>query len=470
MSEEDSIKKTKKRMNMFVYSIIMLIVFLFVFLVIHLFIGRFLTHNIYNYPFGKDLISEAILAVLVFIVMLLWHNSYVFTAEHEGLGKSLKYGRYYFIVGTFFLLFTGLLSGGLANWHGVINLLLFCFLIGMYEEFLCRGWLLNEFLERYGDSAKGAWLSIIASGVIFGLLHTINIYTGGMSVSGAIVQVFSATASGIVFGVIYYKSKNIWSVVLLHGFWDFCLMVSGNAPVTSFTTSIDSSAIISFIFGLLLAIVELCVIVPYFKINEKPHKEKTLLWTILPSVLYVVVFFTYVGVIMVSGNTGKAYKFDNIRINEYSVSSNNFTNYKINYKSYDGNNYRYTYYKNNGNLIFKNEFTNYSISIDVENLIDYSIIETDDSYIIAYLDLDNHYDLYLYYNEVLKDSFSNDKSFIHDIKNDFHKYGIINGEIGKIDYLYDNDNDVDYLAVNINDTYYLLEDNNRMGILNRDHS
>ena len=44
----------------------------------------------------------------------------------------------------------------LNNVPGIINIGLLCFLIGIYEEFLLRGWLLNEFLERYFDFEASA--------------------------------------------------------------------------------------------------------------------------------------------------------------------------------------------------------------------------------------------------------------------------------------------------------------------------
>ena len=47
MNNENYIEKpVKKRMNMFAYSIIMLIVFLLVFITIHMFLGKFLSNNI----------------------------------------------------------------------------------------------------------------------------------------------------------------------------------------------------------------------------------------------------------------------------------------------------------------------------------------------------------------------------------------------------------------------------------------
>ncbi len=467
MNEELVKRLEKKRMNMFIYSVIMLVIFVAVFMGIHMYLGNFLEDNITNYPFGDELIGEAILAVLVFIVLLLWKNSYVFTEKHESIGKSLKYGRYYLFTGGFFLVVVGIFSGGLSNWHGLINLLLYCFLIGIYEEFLCRGWLLNEFLERYGDTKKGVWLSIVASGVIFGLLHTINIYTAGMDIPGVIVQVCGAAASGVLFGAIYYKTKNIWSVVLLHGFWDFSLLLASNTPAMSFSPTVQSNVFVNLIFGLLLAFIELLAVRPFIKIDEEPTKGSLIKWSIIPCILYLITFFTFAIVSTKTSDFSKEYKFDNININEYSVSSNNFSKYNINYKGFD-NTYRFTLYNNNSKLELKNDTTNYSINFDTTALIDYSIIETDDSYIIGFLDLDKNYDLFLYYNIIDKDNLTNTDMFLNSIRDGFNRYGIINGEVGTIDYLYDNDNDRDYLAVNINNTYYLLKDNNKMSILNRD--
>ena len=195
--------QNKKRVNIYVYSILMFVLFVFTFFVIHVYLSPLLYVNISENVFSMDIIFEAILAVLAFIVMLFWKNSYVFTQENEKFISSLKYGWFYLIIGGFFgLIF---MLPALNNVPGIINIGLLCFLIGIYEEFLLRGWLLNEFLERYGNTKKGVWISIITSGIIFGLVHFINIASNGLATT--FTQVLSASASGIVFGFIYYKTR-----------------------------------------------------------------------------------------------------------------------------------------------------------------------------------------------------------------------------------------------------------------------
>ena len=165
----------KERMNIYLFSILMFIVFVATFYLVHVYLSGFFFSNVFSNMHTYDIIGESILAILAFIVLLFWKNSYVFTQKQEKFISSLRYGWFYLIMGLIFFLLYGGTSMG--NIPGVINTAIFALLVGIYEEFLCRGWLLNEFLERYGETKKGVWISIIASGVIFGLIHFINVST-----------------------------------------------------------------------------------------------------------------------------------------------------------------------------------------------------------------------------------------------------------------------------------------------------
>ena len=86
----------KKRMNIVLYTLIMLAKFLFVTeFIIYGYGGSLLYDSISNYPQGKLVISETILAVMVLIVMLLFKNSYVFTQKKESLKTGLFYGLFF---------------------------------------------------------------------------------------------------------------------------------------------------------------------------------------------------------------------------------------------------------------------------------------------------------------------------------------------------------------------------------------
>ena len=203
-------ENNKKRPNIIFYTVYMTIMFLAITLgIIWGFGSSFFMRAISYYPNGTLVIGEAILAALVLIVMLIFKNGYVFSQKKEPLKVGLKYGMFYIILGTLFVVVFGIGGEGLKNPYSVANTIVGCLLIGITEEFLCRGWLLNEFLERFGDTKKGIWYSIIISGFIFGIIHLMNIYTDGQNVITTVLQTINEAGSGIVFGIIYYKTRNI---------------------------------------------------------------------------------------------------------------------------------------------------------------------------------------------------------------------------------------------------------------------
>lgn len=483
--------RSKKRPNIILYTIFMIIVFL---VITELIIWRYGSDLIFNaitkYPQGNLVIIEAILASLVLIVMLLFKNSYVFTQKREKFSKSLFYGLYYIIGAVIFILLYGVFLGGFKGGLSIINLIVGCFFLGVAEEFLCRGWLLNEFLERFGDTKKGVWYSIIISGIIFGLIHLGNIYTMGQDVPTTIMQVISAAGTGIVFGLIYYKTKNIWSVIILHGLWDFSVFLTQIAPVTSTMETIPKFSIIGAFFSILMVGAELLNIIPYIKnIDSEPKKGSIILFSSVGIGLFIL--FTLMSG-MANMNFGEQYDFDNINISNYSVTRDNYEEYFIEYtkpiitnnsllENGDENdlniiesnitseeNYSFKLTKNdNNNLVFTNLNTNYSIELECESLYDYIIMEENEYYILGYVDYTNSANPFLNYVYINKDEISNDNNFMDSIQNGIKKYLL--SEKSELLILNDRNNNISYLgAYNVDYGYYLLVSENKMAILNRD--
>ena len=89
------------------------------------------------YKYGNEILGEIFYAILVLIVMLLFHNSYVFTNRQEKLGKSLLYA--FPLIGFSVFVFTfNVLNLEAVSFQSVIGLLVLCALIGVTEEFLCQ--------------------------------------------------------------------------------------------------------------------------------------------------------------------------------------------------------------------------------------------------------------------------------------------------------------------------------------------
>lgn len=466
----------KKKPNVILYTFLMIIVFLGITeLGIWGYGSNTLIDAISKYPQGSLVLNEAVLASLVLIVMLLFKNSYVFTQPREKFSKGLFYGLYFIIGSTLFTLLYSGLAAFKFNGYTLLNLFVGCFLIGVAEEFLCRGWLLNEFLERYGDSKKGVWYSIIISGIIFGLIHLGNIYTMGQDIPTTISQALSAAGTGVFFGLIYYKTKNIWSVIFLHGFWDFSLFLSKISPVQSTIEMVSSFSIVSLIFVFLSIFAELLNLIPYFKnIDEEPKKSSVIIF----SIVGIILFFVFTLISLSFSNTfGNSYKFDSINIEKYSITKDNYEEYFINFEkvinSEDAENstvekYSFKLSKNDkDNLVFTNLNTNYSVEIECESLYDYIIMEEKDFYVIAYVDYTDNANPFLKYNYIYKNSLSNENSFVDGIKNNYKKYLL--STTSKLRILHDRENNISYVdAYDPDYGDYLLVSEDKMSILNRD--
>lgn len=460
----------KERVNIFLFALGMFILFVLVFLTVHVLLSNFFFETMFSSIHTYDIIGEAILAILAFIVLLFWKNSYVFTQKQEKFLPSLRYGWFYLVMGVLFMLLYG--GSAMNNIPGVINTAIFALLVGIYEEFLCRGWLLNEFLERYGETKKGVWISIIASGVIFGLIHFINVSSSG--VAGTITQVLSASASGILFGFIYYKTKNIWSVVFLHAYWDFTLFLADLAPITEVTMNISATSALAIIGSILLVVSELLVLIPFRKDVDANVKHGTLFgFALLSCVAYFVSFIiTGLGLI---GNIGESYEIGNLEMKEYSITMDNYETYDLNIEvqiadadgSYIPNNYSFSLYKTNSMLTLKNNITNESVDLEYTGLYDYAMYEFNEYFLLAYVDKDDDGNVFLKYHYLYKDELSNESDYLQIVKNSGFKSLISGG--GDLCLLNEKETGLQYLTVDTTDYgYFVLVEKESISILNRD--
>lgn len=82
----------------------------------------------------------------------------------------------------------------------------------LIEEFVFRGILLSS-LEKYGQL-----FAIVTSGILFGLMH------------GDIVAALVASLSGMAFGFIYVKTRNLWVTVSIHAVYNVLAIASSYVP------------------------------------------------------------------------------------------------------------------------------------------------------------------------------------------------------------------------------------------------
>ena len=82
-------------------------------------------------------------------------------------------------------------------------------IVAFYEELLLRGYILNNLMESVGK-----WPALIISALVFTLLHATN---PDFSLVGAI----NILLAGLLLGINYIYTKNLWFGILLHFSWNF---------------------------------------------------------------------------------------------------------------------------------------------------------------------------------------------------------------------------------------------------------
>jgi membrane protease YdiL (CAAX protease family) len=83
-------------------------------------------------------------------------------------------------------------------------------LAALCEETAFRGYLLTRLTDVLGPGRLQVVLAVLASSVLFGLLHT----------EQGPVGVVAATLAGAVFSVLRFRCGTLWAPVLAHGFDD----------------------------------------------------------------------------------------------------------------------------------------------------------------------------------------------------------------------------------------------------------
>jgi membrane protease YdiL (CAAX protease family) len=93
--------------------------------------------------------------------------------------------------------------------------------VGVAEEVMCRGILFGACRDYFGESKKGIYLSVFISAFVFGCWHIGNLLFAPDLVIATVAQVIYATEFGVIFAVIYYRSKSLIPCIILHGLIDF---------------------------------------------------------------------------------------------------------------------------------------------------------------------------------------------------------------------------------------------------------
>jgi membrane protease YdiL (CAAX protease family) len=109
----------------------------------------------------------------------------------------------------------------LGSLSKILLLFISTMLVGIAEEGMYRGFILNNMEKKIGLKK-----ALFYSSILFGLLHSVN-FLAGPTLAQTAAQVLLTSAIGYVFGTIYLQSnKNLPLIMAIHGVYDFLVFSS----------------------------------------------------------------------------------------------------------------------------------------------------------------------------------------------------------------------------------------------------
>ena len=456
----------KKRWKLIGIIILAILLFYGILLVFGSNIAGLLYQTLFYGKYNTMFISEIVILIFALIMLLLGKRLSILKPCGKSIIYGIKRGMPIFVVSliSLFSSLTGILGENL-NIPNLISLIILAITIGMAEEFFFRGFIQGEIVDAYGKSRKQVIISVVVSGVIFGLVHLTNALSG-QDIITTLMQVLQASSLGILLGSIYFITKNIWSVVFLHAFYDFAIMLS---EVNSYKDCINSTDIstVMLIFTLVVSLIYVVIYLVGAYLNlQKRHVNE-----------YIGEEVTDEIIVKDGENATKAKKLVIVAIVLLFLASplipaDEVENFQICYT-----------YENvdiNGEINFAldNEFVlnDVKLYVDDYNLVMESIdgenktvIETleNDIYDIYVYEIDSNYHILLNANEILyygvvnKDSVAVTSEFTSILINSFQKYDV--PEIMDIGKLESNDGVYPLIKSYVSD-YFIIKDDKVMVI------
>lgn len=117
--------------------------------------------------------------------------------------------------------FTAAIIFGLPPVTVLFWVLLNTFFVGLSEEVMFRGVLLQAFRHNLP-----IWPAVLLTSVMFGSVHTLNVFLTG-DLTTAVIQSTAAFLSGLMFIALRLRTGTLWVPIIVHGLWDFATFVLG---------------------------------------------------------------------------------------------------------------------------------------------------------------------------------------------------------------------------------------------------
>lgn len=199
------------------------------------------------------------------------------TPSFKGVGFALRKSAYLlgltFVVGMsglamLFAQGTGMVQG----WYWqLVQAILLCVVVGLFEESLFRGIILSGLLAYGAKTRSGVMRAAIISSLIFGFVHVLPFFLYGQVTTipafmQALFKTLGTGITGLLLAAIFIKTRSVWAIAAVHGLNDLFALISGalygGAVATNYVNNDPSVAlmyVVVYFFTLILYIPVLVV-------------------------------------------------------------------------------------------------------------------------------------------------------------------------------------------------------------------
>lgn len=102
-----------------------------------------------------------------------------------------------------------------------IYLLCTCVMTGIFEEVVFRGLIQNMICEIGKNKEKQEEMCVFIASIIFGITHILNLIEQPQFILGTFTQIIYTFCLGMLLGAIYFKTRSLVFVIILHGLFNF---------------------------------------------------------------------------------------------------------------------------------------------------------------------------------------------------------------------------------------------------------
>lgn len=190
-----------------------------------------------NYIFGYNYENSEMVKVLIYFEIIMSMLSIFMYQKLFSTQKlfnmRLSFWFLPYIILIIITLVAFFITGDFTGKIPIVSLILVTtLLVGISEEVVFRGIVLQTFLQK-----GGIVTAILVSAILFSLFHAVNIF-GGASISEVINQMIGVFLGGIVYACLSINLKSFIPLIIYHCLWDFLILsneiVSANIEVLIF--------------------------------------------------------------------------------------------------------------------------------------------------------------------------------------------------------------------------------------------